>query len=162
MGLKFTQLINGIASDFSSIVVALATPAPVIITRFTEVSWKYSLTPGILRGNSAHKLARTRGTFDCTGSLTLYEDEWDTMRLALNAAPMPPGGGYMEKAFLVTVTVGNPAAPPIVSILEGARITEVDRTYSQSADALMVKLSLDIMKVKENGDSPVRDKSGIV
>ena len=162
MTLGFAQLVNGHVYDFSTIVAVINTPVPVAITRFTAIKWNYKLTPGELRGNSAHKLGRTRGTFSADGAITLYEEEWNVMRAALALAPLPVGGGYLEKAFLLTVSVGMLPSVPTTTVLGGCRVTEVSRAYSHGSDALMVDLTLDIMKVLEGGQSPVRDRSGIV
>jgi hypothetical protein len=162
MAAGFAQLINGLVYDFSSISIQVATPAPTFITRITSISWEQSLTPGVLRGNSAHKLGRSRGTYEASGSMTIYLEEWRLFRAALMLAPIPPLAGFMEKSFLCTVTAAEGTSLPMVDVLNGCRITNESRAYQNGGDALMVDLSFDIMRIVSDGQSAVRDKSGII
>jgi hypothetical protein len=162
MSVGFAQLINGLVYDFSSISIQIATPVPTFITRISAIGWEQSLTPGVLRGASAHKLGRSRGTYESSGTMTIYLEEWRIFRAALAAAPIPPLAGFMEKSFMATVTHAEGTGLPMVDVLNGCRITNESRAYQNGGDALMVDLSFDIMRILSDGQSAVRDKSGII
>jgi hypothetical protein len=162
MPVGFAQLINGHVFDFSSISIQVATPVPTFITRITAIGWEQSLTPGFLRGNSAHKLGRSRGTYEASGSMTLYVEEWKLFRAALMLAPVPPLAGFMEKSFICTITAAEGTSLPMVDVLNGCRITNESRAYQNGSDALMVDLTFDVMRILSDGQSAVRDKSGII
>lgn len=157
----FVQKINGHVWNFSSVSLVVNTPAPVFISQISEINYEYGVEVGTLRGTGAQKLGTTRGDFDANGSITLYEEEWRKMRTALAAVPFPVGGGYLEKKFTVTVRMGELAEVGTQHVLTGARILRVRRGLSQGVEPNMVGLDLDIMTVMEDGQSPVRDKSGI-
>lgn len=162
MTTSFAQLVNGLTFDFSSVSILVATPVPTFITRITAINWEQSLTPGIMRGNSAHKLGRSRGTYEASGSMTMYVEEWRVMRAALAAAPLPALGGFMEKSFAITITAAESTGLPMQDVLTGCRITKEGRQYQQGGDVLMVDLDFDIMKIRSDLQSAVRDKSGII
>lgn len=160
MPAALAQLINGVGFDFSSIKITLATPVPTFITRIASISYEHSLTPGVLRGTSSHKLARSRGTYEASGSMSIYLDEWRIMRRALVAAP-PASGGFMEKPFQIVCSMAEALSPPSTDKLTGCRITRVGRQYQQGGEFLMIDIDFDVMKLVEGGDAAVRDKSGI-
>lgn len=164
MTIGFQQLINGHAWDFSSLQVTVSTnAAPVIITRFHSLNYEHSLTPGILRGTSAHKLARTRGQYESSGSMSIYKEEYDILLAALATSPLPnPAAGYMEKPFTFVVSYGEFATVPSTDRIVGCRITRDSSQNQQGGDPLMVDLDFDIMKLYRNGQLAVRDRSGIV
>jgi len=163
MPVGFAQLINGHAWDFSSVTITVSTPAPVILTRIASINYEDSLTPSPLRGNSAHKLARSRGQYEASGSMSLYREEFDLLLIALTKAPFPTvTAGYMEKSFKVIVSYGEAASVPSTDELIGCRITRRSSQNQQGSDPIMVDVDLDIMKIRVNGASAVRDKSGIV
>jgi hypothetical protein len=156
------QLVNGHRYAFTSIVATILTPMPRIVTQITAINYETSRDIGILRGTSAKKLGRTRGEFDFTGSMTLYKEEFDRLVTELKKAPFPPGAGFGEKVFQITVQYGEaPPSIPSLDTLVGATITRISQNNSQGPDALMVDLDLDYMDILYNGSSPVVDRGGI-
>ncbi len=146
-------LVQGERHDFAQIEVEIDTPSgPKRFKGFKAVNYKTQLQPGQVRGTAARKLGRTMGEATEDGSLELYMAEWDELRAAL-------GNGYMRKVFNISVTYGADGMPATTDTLEGCRITEVDKSHSQGSDGLVVKLSLDIMKILENGLDPVGDEA---
>lgn len=152
------QLINGHRFDWSSIRLTVLTPVPVICTLIGEVNYEYSRDFAVLRGTSAKKLGRTRGQFDSNGSVSFYIEEFTKFRRALGLAPLPAGGGFMEKTFQITVAYREALpAVPTVDTLIGCTLVRVARQYSVGPDALMVACDIDIMDVLDGGDTPMRD-----
>lgn len=161
MSAGLSQLLNGHVFSFSSIRLTVATPVPVILTRFTSLSYEHSLTPGELRGNSAVVIGRTRGEYSANASLTAYLEEWSLLQKALMAA-LPLLGGFMEKSFIVAATYAEEACLPKSDVLSGCRVVRVGRSYSNGSDALLVDLDLHVMRVIEDGIPAVIDGSGII
>lgn len=142
-------LVQGERHDFAQIEVEIDTPAgPKRFKGFKAINYKVALKPGEVRGTAARKLGRTRGEATEDGSLEMYLAEWDELRAAL-------GDGYMRKSFNITVTYGADGVPVTTDSLEGCRIEEVDKSHSQGADGLVAKLTLNIMKILENGLDPI-------
>jgi hypothetical protein len=145
-------LVQGERHDFASIEVTIETEqGPKRFKGFTAVNYSASLEPGQVRGTAARKIGRTIGEATEEGSLEMYLAEWDELRAAL-------GNGYMRKVFNVTVTYGADGLPVTTDTLVGCRIKKVDKSHSQGADGLKVKLELDVMKILENGLDPIGEQ----
>lgn len=138
-------VINGQRCDFSSIETDVN---GVVQSGYKEISYSHKLDPGKLRGTSPEVLGRTTGEYSAEGSLTLYLAEWEQLRESL--AP-----GYMVTSFDTTVAYNASGEPLQVDELIGCRITNVEKQHSQGTDPLTVKLTLDILKVIEDGDDPL-------
>jgi len=146
MGLQYPN-INGRAFDFSSIEIVADGQ---IFTGVSEISYSQTLEPGILRGTSSAKLARTRGEYNAEGSLSMYLEEYQLLRAALGAA-------FMERSFLITVAYTAIGATLQSDQLIGCRITAVEDSHSAGSDALVKAITLDIMEILEDNTPATSD-----
>lgn len=147
--------VNGHAPDWSSVRIQFATNAIVEPEDVIDISYDHELTPGKLRGRRAQVLARTRGQYDATGSLTLALYAWrDVLLPAIVAAG--GGAGFMEVPFDVYVAIGEaPNVPTKTDVLRACRITKEGKSFSNNGDALAVKLDLSVQYVLPAGQKPV-------
>lgn len=144
--------INGVRSSWSEIEFALMTRAsPFVSLGIREISYKPTLKGAKVRGAGAVPLGRTRGIADHEGSFTMLKEEADAFLFSL-------GYGYGEIPFDIFVAYriddGTPADLPgqmHQDAILGARIEEVDQSYAQGSDGLLVKFSLSVMDVLLNG-----------
>lgn len=120
--------------------------------RITEINYSQKLDPGILRGTSAMMQGRTRGTYETSGSLTIYKEDYEFMKPALAAKG---GGGFMLAVFDISVVFSATGMPQNEDQLMGCRITNEEYGFQSGNDPLMVKLELSIMKILTNGLSAV-------
>lgn len=151
------QLINGKRYDHSSVEITIGAKPYTLIT---SISYQHSLEPGVLRGTSPHKLGRTRGQYEASGSVTMYKAEYKEMVRAIKL--LNPTVGYMEVEFPVTVTYQEVAAGELnIDKLLGCRITSAEHSSSEGSDPVMVSFDIDIMKIIEDGDFAVLDNTGL-
>lgn len=134
-------LINGLKWDYSSLEIDVAGD---IYVGIKEIAWTETLEPGIVRGTSAQKLARTRGEHDAEGSMVMYYE--DALEL-LNAL----GDGYGEVSFDISVTYSGEGVPTKKAALLGCRITSKEITNSQGTDPSEMSFDLDIIQIEEDG-----------
>lgn len=152
--------INGVRHDHSSVEIVID---GVLFNGVKDVSWKHSLEPGEVKGNSANVTGRTRGSYKAEGEITLYEAESSALIAALDAKGLALGMGFMEVPFDVLVTRAENFMPPITSKLSACRITSTDHSSSEGGDALVVKHSLHVMLVQEGiGPSGLPVKKGLI
>jgi hypothetical protein len=144
-------LINGFAYDYSSIEIDLGEAG--IFTGIKEISYSQSVEPGIVRGTSAQKLARTRGEHDAEGSIVFYTREFIEFITSLTGGD--ENVGYMDQSFNITLTYSNPQVPLTTVRLIGVRIKSEEGGGSQGTDPLEVSCDLDIMRIETNGLSPL-------
>ena len=139
-------IVNGHAYGFSSIELDLN---GTIFRAFKEITYSQKREVGKMRGNMSQVIARTRGTYDAEGPLTMYKHEFDALVAAF-------GEGWMEKVFTTTVTYSEygPLGTS-ADVLYACTMTSVEEGGSEGTDALEVKVSLDIMKIKKNGKNPM-------
>ncbi len=137
-------LINGHKYDYSSIELDFN---GTIYLGVQEISYTQTLEPGIVRGTSAQKLARTRGEHDAEGTLVMYKQDFDEFITDLATGDE----GYGEVSFDISVVMSTPNQPTSVVRLLGCRITSEEESYSQGTDALVVSCDLDIMLIEKQG-----------
>lgn len=143
MAIQFPT-INGMRYDFSSVEINLD---GVKYVGVKDVSFTHSLKPTHIRGTSAVKMGRTRGVYDATAKLTMYEDEAVTLIRALNVKGAAFQHGFMEVSFLVTIVRAENGKPPIMSQLHGCRITDENVEAAEGGEALVRAYDLDVMKL---------------
>ena len=143
-------LINGLKWDWSSAEISINAGAGGSQTfiGIKELSWTESLEPGIVRGTSAQKLARTRGEHDAEATMVMYTE--DAMEFLSTL-----GDGYGEVSFDITCSWSGPGTPTKTARLEGARIVSKEGGGSQGTDPLEMSFDLDVLKVLEDGLSMV-------
>lgn len=146
--------VNGIYYDFTSIEFAVngGVQANVI-----EINYSHGMDPGIFRGTSAMPRGRTRGPYDAEASFTIYKEDYEPIKAALVALGK---GGYMMASFGIAVNYRElQASLPITDTLEGCRITREENDHSEGNDALVVKVTLSVMRILAGGVPPVDVKS---
>jgi hypothetical protein len=119
---------------------------------FVSVDYSDSLKPGIVRGASPRKLARTAGDEDFTLSATMRKSEFENYRALLSG-----GQGYMRVSHPITFTYFEIGAnAPIVDVALGCRITEAKDSHKQGVEGLVVAITYDVMRILRSGtDNPV-------
>jgi len=129
----------------------------MLISGWTAIDYKSSRAPGKSSYSRSKPQARTRGKMTYTASVTLSEREAGVLRDYLAAKGAPARTGWSETEFTVTLTYFEPSLGPGVQtvVLVAAQATEFDRSISDSDDPLMVKVTLDVMDILENGLSAV-------
>ena len=140
------RIINGNAYDYSSITI---TRDGIPYQGINEISYKDSLEPGQLDGTGAYPRAFTRGKYKAECSFTLGKKDYETFKLPLRKGP---GGGFGEATFLITVIYKEPDDIDVVTdVIEGCRIMKQDNSHKFGSDALVVKVDLNVFRVKWNG-----------
>jgi len=139
--------INGVAYDFSSIEFVVN---GVAYTGITELNYNHTLEPGILRGTRSIKLARSRGEYNAEGTFSMYIEEYQAFREAL-------GFAYMQTQFQAVAMYSEIGSTIVTDTLMGCRITNADMSNSAGSDPLVKQVSIDIMQILEDGQSPVDD-----
>ena len=139
-------LINGTRYSFASIELTLNGQRYV---GFKELNYNQDLDPGEVRGAHSQMLGRTRGDLKADGSISMFEEEWNSLLAAL-------GAGYMEVPFDVSAAYAETNSPTITDVLHGCRIKKVDKSRSQGTEGLVVKLDLSIVWITLNGVEPLK------
>jgi len=134
-------LINGRKYDHSSAEIQIQ---DTIYTGISAIGWDETLTPGIVRGTAAQKLARTVGEHDAEGSLSMPLEDFAELIAAL-------GDGYMGVPFDIVANYSNEGQANTKVELLGCRITNQSGGSEAGSDPAMVEKSLDIMLIQING-----------
>ena len=143
--------INGHRYSYASVRFKLGgNPTPIL--GCTEISYKNALKPGVIRGTASRKLGRTAGTHEPEAAFSVLKLEFYKIIALLGASS---SRGYCEIPFNYDFTYFDLGQPMHNDSIVGARITEIDESYSESADGLVVKCTLDVMDVLHDGLSIV-------
>lgn len=102
-----------------------------------------------IRGTGAKPMGRTRGTADFEGDIEIYQAEWRALLPFLTR-----GGtfGFAELAHPVTVTYAEALSPldTVTDRLIGVRFHSPDVANTESTDAVVLKVALNIMDITWN------------
>lgn len=139
--------VNGVRTSYASIELAVL---GLRLKGVKAINYKDGVEIGKVRGTSANNIGRTRGTNDPEGDIEIYQEEWDNLLPLLTTGGLI---GYSELATPVTVIYAEVTSPQKtrMDILEGVRFHSADRANAEGSDALTVKLSMDIMKIRWHG-----------
>lgn len=144
--------VNGLYYDHTSIEFSID---GVIQPNVTDINYSASMDPGMFRGTSAKPVGRTRGTIEYEADFTIYTEDFEAIKAALDARPN--SGGFMLESFTITVNHREEGANiPITDVVIGARIVGVDKSSSEGSDPLVVKVNLSVMDVLFNTHDPVK------
>jgi len=143
-----TPLINGHRFSFASIE---ATVNGIPLIGFKSINYSQELEPGDVFGTRSNKLGRTRGKQNANCDFEMYRLEWENLKITLGAA----GFGYGETPFNITVCYADLGAPVIVDLIEGVRITKAEFSNSEGTDATAVKLTTNVMRIRENSSQTI-------
>ncbi len=148
--------INGVRWDYSSIEFELGAMKRVFGIK--EINYSDTMEPGLVYGGSSPQpLGRTRGVYSSEGSFSIYREEYgDFMAYLSSGQPPPLNGpgtagtlGVFETVFDVTLNFGEQGQQQHTDRLVSCRVKKRDKGFSQSADPLVVKVDLSILRVDE-------------
>ncbi len=134
--------VNGYKHSWAGIKIK---KGPEDIFGFRKIAYKQSRERSKVFGHGIQALGRTRGKHDCEGSMTLLLEQWEDFKAAL-------GDGYMDKSFDLVVQreeIGNDRI--FSDQLIGVMIDEVPYDDSEGSDASEVELTLNILRIVEDG-----------
>jgi hypothetical protein len=151
--------INNHCYDFSSIKFMTSIPGAPQVLRVSSISYSHNLEVGELRGIGAGIYGTTRGDYNTEGSLSVYIEDWETMRKALMLTEGV--GGFMERRFDIQVIYGELGGTTILDFLRGVRVTGSNKAPQRGNEPIMAELSLHIMQIFENGDPAFIDSSSL-
>lgn len=134
-------LINGTRHEWSSVEIKLRDDVYVGVK---EIKYSDTLKGTKIKGTHPRALGRTRGDYECEGSIVLWFAEAAMFRKAL-------GDGYKEVPFDIVVSYSEDGFDTIIDTIIGARIAKDEGGGSQGADGLSVSWDLDPMNILWNG-----------
>lgn len=147
-------LINGNRYDWSSAEINVAGR----LINVKEITYSQTLEPGIVRGNRAQVVGRTRGPLDAEGNMVLYKLEFQELIAALQALGASTGAGFMEQSFDVVANYAEAGSPVITDTLRGCRLKKHEDTGSEGGEPLAVSCDLHIMMILPGGLPPIAGK----
>lgn len=140
-------LINGHRFDWSSVQVTID---GIRYTGVKSITYRQTLTPGKVRGTRSQVTGRTRGQYDCEGSVEFYKEDYSDIVRALSAFGTR---GYMEYAFPIVVQYSSGVLAVKTDVLAGCRLASDEDAPTESSDGLVVSCDLDIMYITRDGFS---------
>ena len=147
-------LINGKRHSWASVEIKLADD---IILGVTELNYKDSLDPSIVRGAGPRPIAFTLGMAEFDGDLTILLEEFNTLVTKLG-----PGWKAVSFDIIVTYDESGSGLSTIVDTLKGVRLTTTENgASSSSADATVRKMSLKCLDILWNGVSSIPAQPGL-
>lgn len=141
-----SPIVQGKAYDHATAEFSIASQ---LRTAVKECKWTEKRDVGKVFGNQPNKLARTRGQYDPTGKLTLYQEEGERLISEL-------GDGWMEAVFDITVTYGMDGHPLQKVVLHDCTITSAEGGSAEGTEANESAFELDVMWVEHNGKKPMK------
>jgi hypothetical protein len=141
------RIINGVVYDYSSITITID---GIPYQGITEISYSDTLEPGVLRGTSALMRGRTRGMYEAEASFSISLQDFVPLRETMAAKAL--GGGFMEFAFLISVSYREVTSPLTTDTIEGCRIKHVENSHSAgNSDGLVTKVDLSVYRIGWGG-----------
>ena len=119
-----------------------------------DISWNSTRSRGVQKGKGGIKKARTHGSTDHTGSMTLYYSGWEAFRDEL--IKVAEAKGYTTNGQVVIGDVPfdilikhKPLAADRIKIvkMKGCVIDDVGESLSESDDPDTVSLALNVMEI---------------
>ena len=112
-----------------------------------SINYKEETEVAQIYGTAALPIGRTRGRVKFSGDLEIYEEEWYKTflpKLAKNGAI-----GFSEGAWPISVSYAEEAATEntVTDKLIGVRLLSPERSQTEGTDALVIKVTLDIMGI---------------
>lgn len=95
-------------------------------------------------GNNMAPVGRTKGKYECSGSITFLRQEFDLLIVKL-------GDHWGLKSFNIQVQYGQDGQPVVTDVLEGCLLNGASHDGSEGEDGLEVECELDIMRIKRGG-----------
>lgn len=151
-------LINGTRHDFTSIELKVAGQ---IFVGFKSINYKRTRTRTMVMGNSPDPIAKTEGTNAYSCDFEMYLAEWKLLKSILKklaasqsgvVSGVSPGSGYGDVLFQIVVTYGSSAFDTTTDVINGCSADEVEASQAQGPDPLSRKVTVNPLKVIEDGD----------
>lgn len=139
--------VNGHRYDWSSVILTIL---GIPYTGVRSITYRQTLEPGKVRGTRAQVTGRTRGTYDCEGSIEFYKEDFQSI---IDALSLGGTRGYMEVSFPITVSYSSGDLSVVTDVLSGCRISSDEDAPSEGSDPAVVSCDLDIMYILKNGKS---------
>ena len=138
--------VNGVRTSYCSIELGID---GLKLVGVTAINYKETGEIPKIKGTSPKPVGRTRGMVDFEGDLEMLQEEWDELLVKLTRNGTI---GYMEEAWPVSVTYAEPSQPSKTKTdrLIGVRFHSAEKSNSEGADALSVKLQMSIMDIVWN------------
>jgi len=137
--------VNGFRPSWSSVEITVAGIKKVVASK--SIRYQNPLTIGVMYGTSSHKIGRTRGQQNPTGTWEVYREAWDQLTVDVFAA----NGrfGFAETIFPIKISYAEPSNPvmTVMDSLLGVRIHSPEVGGQEGTDALTVSFSMDIMEI---------------
>jgi hypothetical protein len=141
-------LTNGVRHSWASVEIKLGDD---IILGITEINYKDTLDPGIVKGAGPRPIAFTLGSYEADGDFTILLEEFNTLIQKLGA-----GWKSVQFEIIVTYDESGSGLSTIVDTLKGCRITSTEgNNSSANADATVRKLPIKCLDILWNGVSSV-------
>lgn len=137
--------INGHRYDWSSVAITID---GIPYTGIRSITYRQTLTPGIVRGTRAQPTGRTRGQYEPEGSVEIYKEDYQQIIQALSL-----GGtrGYMEVTFPIVVQYSSGLLGVLSDTLAGCRLASDEDSPAEGSDPMVVSCDLSVMYVLRNG-----------
>lgn len=141
-------LVNGFSYSWASVEFKFA-GSPIITVQSidykvtNEVKWVYGTNP--------NPLAQTRGKITNSGKCKMLLAEFNVLIASLGANDPTGNNAYGDVFFDVDITYAEAGNNVIGDTLRGCRITSVEQSSAESADAIMVEMELNPTKILRNG-----------
>jgi hypothetical protein len=146
-------IIQGQRYDAGSYTLSLGGYAPLGVA---TLSYSDGLESQKLWGIHSEPIGRTRGKYDAEGSIALYKHEAMEWISFLSKLPKPdftspPGDGYMEVEFDITVLILS-GSKKCNDVLRQCRILRMEDSMPSAGggDPAQVTFNLSVMKIKRN------------
>lgn len=140
-------LINGHRYDWTSVQITID---GIPYTGVKSLSYRQTLTPGVVRGTRSQPTGRTRGQYEPEGSIEMYKEDYQNL---INALSFAGTRGYMETAFQVLAQYSSGVLAVVTDTLVGCRISSDEDSHDESPDGLTVSCDLSIMYILRDGKS---------
>jgi hypothetical protein len=148
-----TPLVNGHLFSYASI-EPFVNGLPVLGKSIRSINYSETGARTKVRGGGQMALGRTAPQYDVeNASLEILKEHLDAYLTALTGGN--PNVGYMEVPHQIQVAYQDLNAPLVEDQLVGCVITGIEDGHSQSAEGLVVRVSLDVMYLIRGGKLPL-------
>lgn len=153
------QKINGFAFSHSSIEVQFAGKT---IVELQSVDYGTSRDRGDVYGTGVKRLARTQGQEKNEASCQVTREGYQDLLTKLRqlGQQQNPVTGIQDTPFSVVVSFQEAGQPRVVDTLSGCLIDENKLSSKVGSDATMVDLTLNVMDIQYDNNSPFQATTG--
>jgi hypothetical protein len=138
-------MVNGHRYSWASVEIGANNGA--VVRGIKSIDYDHSLTPTKIMGTGPNPVGRTRGVYEAKATIEMYRTEWENLKATLGQS----GVGFGETSFPITCQYADVGQPVVTDTLEGCRVENPSFSGAEGADALTVKITLNVMRILENG-----------